>query len=84
MDIVENVIETTAVINADRQLVLDEPLPIAGPTNVRVIILLPDEIGKEEKEWTHSGAANPAFAFLKEPDEDIYSRSDGKSFHDEG
>ena len=31
MDKVEKAIETTATIDAKRQLVLDEPLPIVGP-----------------------------------------------------
>lgn len=83
MDIVEKVIETTATIDANRQLVLDEPLPVGGPTKVRVIILLPEEAEIEEKDWLHSATANPALDFLKEPEEDIYTLSDGKPFHDE-
>ena len=31
MEIVEKAIETTATIDANRQLVLDEPLPVIGP-----------------------------------------------------
>lgn len=83
MDIVEKAIETTATIDANRQLVLDEPLPVAGPTKVRVIILLPEETEIEEKEWLRSASVNPAFDSLKEPEEDIYTLSDGKPFHDE-
>ncbi|MEK6657916.1 MAG: hypothetical protein AABY58_10805 [Nitrospirota bacterium] len=83
MDIVEKAIETTATIDANRQLVLDEPLPVAGPTKVRIIILLPEETEIEEKEWLRSANVNPAFDFLKEPEEDIYTLSDGKPFHDE-
>jgi hypothetical protein len=83
MEIVEKAIETTATINANRQLVLDEPLPIAGPTKVRVIILLPDEVDIDEKKWLRSASVNPAFDFLKEPEEDIYTLADGKPFHDQ-
>ncbi|MBI3354355.1 MAG: hypothetical protein HY034_05660 [Nitrospirae bacterium] len=83
MDIVEKAIETTATIDANRQLVLDEPLPVAGPTKVRVIILLPEETEIGEKEWLRYASVNPAFDFLKEPEEDIYTLSDGKPFHDE-
>jgi hypothetical protein len=28
--------------------------------------------------------SNPAFHFLKDPAEDIYTLTDGKPFHDEG
>ena len=82
MDIVEKAIETTATINANRQLVLDEPLPVIGPTKVRVIILLPEEIDIDEKEWLQTASASPAFDFLREPEEDIYTLSDGKPFYD--
>lgn len=82
MEILEKAIEATATINADRQLVLDEPLPVVGPTKVRVIILLPEEAEIDEKEWLRSANVNPAFDFLKEPEEDVYTLSDGKPFHD--
>jgi hypothetical protein len=31
-----------------------------------------------------TAASNPAFDFLKEPDEDIYTRADGKPFYEQG
>jgi len=34
-----NPIETTGIVDAQHQLRLDEPLPISGPSRVRVIIL---------------------------------------------
>lgn len=83
MEIVEKVIETTATINAKRQLVLDEQLPVVGPTKVRVIILLPEDVDIDEKEWLRSASVNPAFDFLKESEEDIYTLADGKPFHDQ-
>ena len=83
MDKVEKAIETTATINAKRQLVLDEPLPVVGPKKVRVIILLQEEIDIDEKEWLKLASVNNnAFDFLKEPEEDIYTSFDGKPFHD--
>lgn len=51
---------------------------------VRVIILLDeqnDEID-EEKSWLNSIQSNPAFDFLKEPSENIYTLSDGEPFND--
>lgn len=83
MEIVEKAIETTAIINANRQLVLDEQLPVVGPAKVRVIILLPEDVDIDEKEWLRSASVNPAFDFLKEPEEDIYTLADGKPFHDQ-
>lgn len=65
-----------------RQLVLDEPLPVAGPQKVRVIILLQEETDIDEKEWLKLASVNNAFDFLKEPEEDIYTSFDGKPFHD--
>ena len=65
-------IETSGTIDQQRRLVLDEPLPVAGPTRVRVIILLSEEAEIDEKEWLQAAAANPAFHFLKETEEDIY------------
>jgi hypothetical protein len=82
MDIVEKAIEATATIDTNRQLVLDEPLPVAGPTKVRVIILLPEDVDIDEREWLRSASINPAFDFLKESEEDIYTLADGKPFHD--
>lgn len=81
---VEKAIETTATINAERQLVLDEPLPVAGPTRVRVIVLLSEQADIDEKEWLRAARANPAFDFLKAPEEDIYTLTDGRPFHDQG
>lgn len=83
MGILGRAIETTGVVDTHRQLILDEPLPVWGPKRVRVIILLPEEDISEE-EWLRAAAANPAFDFLKEPQEDIYTFSDGRPFYDQG
>jgi hypothetical protein len=77
-------IETTGTIDAQHHLVLDETLPITGPTRVRVIILVPEETDINETEWLQAAAANPAFYFLKDTEEDIYTLSDGRPFYDEG
>jgi len=45
---------------------------------VRIIILSEDEL--EEDAWLHAITENPAFDFLHEPSEDIYSLKDGKPF----
>ena len=70
--------EVAGTIDDQQQLHLDAPLPIAGPSRVRVIVLVPEEADVEEKEWYRVAAANLAFGFLKEPSEDIYTLADGK------
>jgi hypothetical protein len=77
-------IETTGTIDEQRRLVLDEPLSLTGPGRVRVIILMPEEADIDEKEWLQAACTNSAFDFLKAQEEDIYTPSDGKPFHDQG
>lgn len=82
MDIAVKAIETTGTIDAEHRLFLDEPLNVPGPRRVRVIILLPEDEEIDEKEWLYAAASNPAFDFLKEPEENIYTSEDGRPFHD--
>jgi hypothetical protein len=79
-------LEITGTVDEHRQLHLDTPLPITGPSRVRVIILFPEHAGADidDHDWLHAAAANPAFDFLKDPGEDVYSLADGKPFHDPG
>lgn len=77
-------IEITGTVNEEHQLQLDEPLPVAGPSRVRVIILIPEDEEITEAAWCKAVATNPAFDFLKDPTEDIYTLNDGKPFHDQG
>jgi hypothetical protein len=49
-----------------------------------VIVLVPDEGDISEAAWTKTDATSPAFAFLKDGAEDIYTTADGKPFHDHG
>jgi hypothetical protein len=79
-----NAIETTGVVDAQHQLRLDEPLPVAGQSRVRVIVLVPEEADISEAVWTKAAATSPAFDFLKDAAEDIYTEADGKPFHDQG
>jgi len=84
MDIAMKAIEVTGTIDEQGQLHLDEPLTIPGPHRVRVILLFPEEADIDELEWLQAAVSNPAFDFLKDPVEDIYTLTDGKPFHDEG
>ena len=81
--LVMKAIETIGVVNAQHQLRLDEPLPIAGQSRVRVIVLVPDEADISETAWTKAVATTPAFNFLKDAAEDIYTAADGKPFHEQ-
>ncbi len=76
-------IELTGRINKQRQLELDGDLPIAGPMRVRVIVLYSLYDEWDEDEWLQAAASNPAFDFLKDPAEDIYTLSDGEPFDDQ-
>ena len=84
MENTKKAIETTATVSAPRQLTLDAPLPITGPAQVRVIVFIPEDTDVDEKEWLRAASANPAFSFLTDPREDIYTLSDGKRFDDQG
>ncbi len=76
-------IELTGTVDERRQLQLDELLPIPGPKRVRVIVLYSPVDEWSETEWLHAAARNPAFDFLKDPEEDIYSLADGKPLNAE-
>jgi hypothetical protein len=76
-------IEVTGTVDDHQRLHLDTPLPVHGPTRVRVIILFPEDTTWNETEWLQVAAANPAFADLASAEEDIYSLNDGKPFRDQ-
>ncbi len=76
-------IEMTGTIDEHNQLRLDGELPTSGPVRVKVIVLYPLQDDWDESEWLHAAARNPAFEFLKEAQEDIYSVKDGKPFNDQ-
>lgn len=77
-------VEVNGTIDEQNRLHLDELLPISGPSRVRVIILFPESGEIDEQEWLRAAAMSPSLDFLKDPAEDVYSLSDGVSFHDEG
>ena len=75
-------LEVMGTIDEQRRLHLDKPLPIIGPSRVRVILML-EETDIDEREWLRVAAMTPAFDFLREPEEDIYTLADGKPFYDQ-
>jgi len=82
MDTPLTAIELHGTVNEFHQLELDTMIPISGPKRVRIIVLFPSDNDVMEEEWNHSAVHNSAFDYLKEPEEDIYSISDGKPFDD--
>jgi hypothetical protein len=45
---------------------------------VRVILLMSEEEDLSEKTWLDAVSTNPSFAFLDDPEEDIYTLEDGQ------
>ena len=82
MEIPMTAIEMTGTVDEHRQLKLDGTLPFAGPKRVRVIVLSATDDEIDETAWLQAAARNPAFAFLADPEEDIYSLEDGQPFND--
>lgn len=82
MEAVMTAIEVTGTVDEHRQLRLDDSLPISGPMRVRVIVLYPLTDEWDETEWLRAAARNPAFDFLNDAEEDVYTVADGVPFHD--
>ncbi|MEM7119164.1 MAG: hypothetical protein AAF614_42495 [Chloroflexota bacterium] len=75
-------VELTGIIDENQQLRLDSPLPIIGPAKVKVLLLYTPDEEIDEATWLSAAARNPAFQYLKDAEEDIYTLSDGKPFDD--
>ena len=73
-------IETMGTVDKDGRILL-EHLPISTPMTVRVIVLAPETDDIEENDWIHALQGNPAFDFLKDLEEDLYSKTDGRPHH---
>ena len=85
MEIPMTAIEMTGTVDENRQLQLDGLLPFAGPKRVRVIVLSPlTEVPADwdETEWLKASMSNPAFEYLRDPEEDMYTINDGKPFYE--
>jgi hypothetical protein len=72
-------IETIGTLDTQGHIQLDTPQPQAKPSRVRIIMLLEedddDDLGPGQ--WESAIATNPSFAFLNDPEEDIYTLADG-------
>ena len=58
-------IETTGIINANNQIVLDEDFPETRRVVSGVIVLFDEDADISEKEWLKAVSKNDAFEFLK-------------------
>lgn len=50
----------------------------ASPIKPDSYEIIDEEI--DEEEWLYAATRNPAFDFLKDPEEDIYTLADGRPF----
>jgi hypothetical protein len=78
METMLTAIELAGTVDEQYNLRLDDVLPITGPKRVRVIVLYSPADEMDEGEWLRAAVTSPAFAFLKDSAEDIYSPLDGK------
>ena len=72
-------LEVIGNIDKDGFLKLEKPLLLKN-RKVKIIILVPDDDMLDDSLWLRALAKNPALDFLNEPEEDIYTSSDGKPF----
>jgi hypothetical protein len=77
-------VEVTGIVDEQGNLQLDQPLVGAKSSRVRAILLFPDAEEIDEQDWLKAASSNPVFAFLHDPEEDIYTLEDGKPLDDEG
>jgi hypothetical protein len=77
-------IEITGILTTQGQIQLDHPLPQDKPSRVRVILLMSEEDDLDETTWLSAVSSNPSFAFLNDPEEDIYTLEDGHPVKHEG
>jgi hypothetical protein len=77
-------IELAGAVDADHRLQIDTRLPDVAAGVVRVLVLIPETNEPTEVEWLQAAVASPAFDYLRDGAEDVYSLTDGKPFHDKG
>ena len=75
-------IEVSGVIDQHHRLIVQEPLPVAGPANVRVIVLVGIRGDDDEQVWLRDAACSSAYEFLKDSAEDVYTLRDGKALYE--
>ena len=79
MSISMRAIDTHGRVVAPRHIETDADLPVGRQVRVLVLLSATDDDFDEGK-WLEAAARNPAFAFLADPAEDVYSLEDGEPF----
>ncbi len=76
-------IEINTMTDSLGHLKLDYPIHKIEK-KVRVIILVDEttDYNDDETQWLNGISSNPAFDFLNEPSENIYTLKDGETFND--
>lgn len=74
-------IEIKAKTDKNGNLLISESLNISNK-EVRVLIFVDEQEDLDELSWLQSLSNNPAFSFISEPEQDIYTCKDGKPFND--
>ena len=74
-------IEVVGTVEEGHRVRLDEPLPAGVAGRVRLIIFVGED-EPSEQEWLHAANQGGALEFLRAPEEDRYTLSDGKPFDD--
>jgi hypothetical protein len=79
-------VEPVHVLSPRRALVtiLEEEPQVHDTARLSEAALAEDWNRPEEDVWTKAIATSPAFDFLKDAAENIYTAADGKPFHDQG
>ena len=79
-------IEVNATVDSPYELHLSTPLIGVSSKEVKLIVLFDEDADEEinEQKWAKQAINNnSAFDFLKAPEEDIYTLSDGKPYNGE-
>jgi hypothetical protein len=75
-------LEITGRIDEKGFIQIDKPLRVVNK-RVKIILLMQEDGDVSDEEWLYAASANPAFDFLNEEAENIYTVSDGKPMKDE-
>ena len=73
-------VETTGHMDQPGLLRLDTKINFDKTKLLKIIILIQEEDEISNSVWLESISLNPAFDFLKDAKEDIYTSTDGKLF----
>lgn len=74
-------LKMTAQVDGTGQLIIEKPLLTVLNKQVKIIVLFEEETDEfDEATWLQSLSVNPAFDFLKDDAEDIYTLEDGQPF----